>query len=140
MNIMKNLLFAIAMIISIQGFAQQTPQAMIDQFFKTYQTDPGQALEDLYANCPSIDLMKEQVQKTVESLEGFTADYLGKYHGYDAITSNTFTDRLETHTYLVRYGKQPLRYTFRFYKPGDTWVLHSFMMDDDFLKERDSGK
>jgi hypothetical protein len=39
-------------------------------------------------------------------------------------------DCFSIQTYLLKYDRQPLRLTFKLYKPGDKWIMYSFSYDD----------
>ena len=56
------------------------------------------------------------------------------------ILSSTDTSFFEPilKSYLVKYDRQPIRFTFQFYKPNKEWRIHSFKYDgniDDEIEE-----
>lgn len=56
-----------------------------------------------------------------------TLDYIGKYYGYEIITTKKFSESFELHSYLVKSDRQPIRFIFKFYKPNDKWVFFMHM-------------
>ena len=36
---------------------------------------------------------------------------------------------------MVKYDRQPMRFTFKLYKPNDKWILFSFKIDVDLDDE-----
>jgi hypothetical protein len=68
-------------------------------------------------------------------MEGLTEDFIGKYHGNDLIVEKGVSDSFLLLSYLVKFDRQPLRFTFQFYKPVDRWRIHSFQYDGNITNE-----
>jgi hypothetical protein len=134
-NIMKRLLLFALMLLSANCWAQQMPQQMIDAFFIAYKKDPGKAVKELYQTNVWTERIKDDIDNVANKLDGFTVDYVGKYYGYELITTKKFSESFELYSYLVKYDRQPIRFTFKFYKPNDKWVLYAFQFDDSFSEE-----
>ncbi len=132
---MKKLL--IVLLISISGnlFSQSSPQGLIDTFFATYEKDPGKAVKELYATNKWTERSKDDIDKVIGTVNSFTENYIGKYYGYETITKKKFAESFELYSYMVKYGRQPVRFIFKFYKPDDKWVLYSFALDDSLDSE-----
>lgn len=132
---MKKLL--IVLLISISGnlIAQSNPKEMINDFFITYEKDAGKAVKELYATNKWTERIKDDIDKIVGTVNGFTENYMGKYYGYEIITTKKFSESFELHSYLVKYDRQPIRFIFKFYKPNDKWVLYSYALDDNLDNE-----
>ena len=121
--------------LSMNCLAQQAPQQMIDTFFAAYKKDAGKAVKLLYETNPWTERIKDDIENIANKVNGFTLDYVGKYYGAELITSKKFSESFELYSYLVKYDRQPLRFTFKFYKPNDKWVLYAFQFDDEFSTE-----
>ena len=132
---MKKLLFIIALFASGSVYAQDTPDELIDKFFKTYETDAGQALRDLYKTNRWTERIQDQIEKLVNTVNGLTVDYIGDYYGNELIITKRLSDSFVLYSYLIKYDRQPLRFIFEFYKPNDKWVLYAFKMDDKINNE-----
>jgi hypothetical protein len=91
-------------------------------------------VRELYKTNVWTERIKDDIENIANKLNGFTLDYVGKYYGYELITTKKFSE-FELHSYLVRYDRQPIRFTFKFYKPNDKWMLYAFQFDDSFSKE-----
>jgi hypothetical protein len=132
---MKKLL--ILFLISISGnlFAQSSPQDLIDTFFTTYEKDAGKAVKELYATNKWTERIKDDIDKVIGTVNGFTESYMGKYYGYEIITKKKFSESFELYSYMVKYDRQPIRFIFKFYKPNDKWVLYSYALDDNLDAE-----
>jgi hypothetical protein len=127
----------IVLLISITGnvFSQSNPEDLIKNFFVTYEKDAGKAVKDLYATNKWTERIKDDIDKIIGTVNGFTENYMGKYYGYEKITSKKFAESYVLHSYLVKYDRQPLRFIFKFYKPNDKWVLLSYSLDDNLGSE-----
>jgi hypothetical protein len=132
---MKKLLIVLLISISVNLFAQSSPQDMINNFFATYEKDAGKAVRELYATNKWSERIKDDIDKIVGTVNGFTESYIGKYYGYEIITTKKLSESFELHSYLVKYERQPIRFIFKFYKPNDKWVLYSYTLDDNLDDE-----
>ncbi|UBM58891.1 hypothetical protein LAG90_19010 [Marinilongibacter aquaticus] len=126
--------FTILFLLSFAAFAQK-PSEMTARFFETYESGESiKALEELYANSPWL----ERIRDDVEKLKTQFADLpriVGSYNDKVLLYEKTVSDCFLIASYLVKYDRQPVRMTFEYYKPKSTWYLYSFSYDDDFLKE-----
>ena len=73
--------------------------------------------------------------KLKNQMEGLTEDFIGKYYGFELIAEKKITDSYILLSYLVKYDRQPLRFTFQYYKPNDEWRLYSFEYDGNLDAE-----
>ena len=132
---MKKLLFIFLISISGNLLAQSSPQGLIDTFFETYKKDAGKAVKELYATNKWTERVKDDIDKVIGTVNGFTESYMGKYYGYELITKKKFAESFELYSYMVKYDRQPIRFIFKFYKPNDKWVLYSYALDDSLDSE-----
>ena len=113
---MKKLLLISLISVSINLFAQNSPQDLINTFFTTYKKDAGKAVKELYATNKWTERIKDDIDKIIGTVNGFTESYTGKYYGYEIITKKKFAESFELHSYMVKYERQPIRFIFKFYK------------------------
>jgi hypothetical protein len=132
---MKKLLIILLLSLSGNIFSQSSPQNIIDSFFSTYEKDPGKAVKDLYATNKWTERVKDDIDKIIGTVNGFTETYMGKYYGNEIITTKKFSESFVLYSYLVKYDRQPMRFIFKFYKPNDKWVLYSYALDDSLDDE-----
>lgn len=132
---MKKIIVLIFLVFAFKGFSQNSPKELVDTFFETYKTNAGKAVQDLYATNQWTDRIKDDIDKIVGMVNGFTENYMGKYYGYELITKRKFAESFILYSYLVKYDRQPLRFIFKFYKPNDKWVLLSYSLDDNLGAE-----
>ncbi|RTQ52560.1 hypothetical protein EJV47_05990 [Hymenobacter gummosus] len=118
--------------------AQDTPDSLIDKFFKEYSKSPVQAVENLYSTNPWVSRKKDAVENLKGEIGKLTPDYVGKFYGYEPIVTRKIANSFVLRSYLIKYDRQPLRFTFEFYKANDKWFLFSFKFDtkiDDEIEE-----
>ena len=129
------MLCALMILVSGSVFAQSSPKNLIDNFFATYEEDPGKAVKQLYETNKWNERIKDDIDKIIGTVNSFTESYMGKYYGYEIITSKKFSESFELYSYLVKYDRQPIRFIFKFYKPDNEWVLYSYSLDDSLDDE-----
>lgn len=110
--------------------AQSSPEEYITKFFKTYQDEGStKALNELYETNKWVTKAEDAITNLKTQMEGLTVDYAGKFHGFELITEKKLSDSYVLFSYLAKYDRQPIRFTFQFYKPNKTWRLQSFEFD-----------
>lgn len=113
-----------------EGKPGKPPEEMVRIFFDLFEgRGPVTAVDYIFSNNPyiyekqdSVGALKEKVSK----LE----NVLGKYRGHILIEDLQFGDTIRTISYLVKYDRQPLRFTFIFYRANRRWVTYQFYFDD----------
>jgi hypothetical protein len=116
-------------------YAQQTPEELVDQFFNKYQTSGVLvALDQLYATNPWMKSNKDALEKVKSQLADFVK-LVGKYYNREFIVKKELGSSYVLLSYLVKYDRQPVRFTFEFYKPQNNWRIYSFAYDDSFDTE-----
>lgn len=120
----------------LHGQAQDTPESIITNFFKTYQEEgSSKALDDLYATNPWTSRIQDAINNIKNQLGRFDEELVGKYYGYEEIVTKKLGDSFLLKSYFLKFDRQFLRLTFQFYKPRDEWRLYSFKFDDSFDDE-----
>ncbi|UZR94260.1 hypothetical protein [Chondrinema litorale] len=83
---------------------------------------------------------QEGIDNVKDKLENFLG-LVGEYYGYDLITKKNVGENYELWSYIIKYDRQPLRFTFVLYRPKDKWQLQNFQFDDNLGDElKDAGK
>ena len=88
------------------------------------------ALDDLYATNPWILASQDDIISLKTQMAGLES-ILGDYHRYVRLAEKRVADCWVYLSYLVLYDRQPLRFEFQFYRPGEEWMTYSFSYDDD---------
>lgn len=119
-----------------QTSSSETPEEMMEIFFKKYKNEGATAaLNDIYKKNEWVNPASEDVQNLIRQMSGLTEDYVGKFYGYEMILEKKLSDSFILKSVLVKYGRQPLRFTFQFYKPNDKWVFYGFSYDANLTDE-----
>lgn len=133
---MKKLMLFCLLTSSLTVCAQDDPQKIIDQFFTLYKTKgANEAVDYIFSNNKWIvEESKDQIETVKFKLNG-TLKLLGKYYGFDLVNKKTIGEHMALYTFMVRYDRQPLRFSLLFYKPSNEWTLYNFSYDDGFGEE-----
>jgi hypothetical protein len=135
---MKHYIFSLIFVLTafaVSGqTAGETPETIIDNFFKVYEKEGAKAAVDIiytYGDS-SMQQSKEFVRDTLAS----TAKSMGgKYLGSEMINKVGASSSLTAYTYLVKFTYAPMRITFIFYKPKDKWMVQHFSFDTNLFSE-----
>ena len=129
-----SLMFIISSVTCIAQVTSDSPESILDNFFKVYQKEGAKAaVENIYTYS---DSSMQQSRDYVRDTLFHTAEPLGgKYLGNELIAKKVITPSLVAYTYIVKYGLAPIRLTFMFYKPRDKWMLQHFSFDSNLFSE-----
>ena len=135
-----NLYFlTLGLILTLSSFnlkAQDNPEIIIQDFFKNYESNgAGIAVDNLYATNPWTSRIQDAINNVKTQFERFNEDLVGKYHGYEKLTTKKLGESYALYSYFIKFDRQFLRLTFQFYKPDNEWRLASFKFDDSFDDE-----
>ena len=56
---------------------------------------------------------------------------MGKYYSSEVLHEGGIKSTFWSRWYIIRFERQPLMIYMEFYKPNDTWEVHSMRMDTD---------
>lgn len=121
-------------------YAQSTGKEITDRFFDLYKEDPTKAVDYAFATNKWMERNKDGVVKLKNQLSN-TLELIGDYYGYEQITEKSAGENFKLVSYLLRYDRQPLRFTFVLYRPNGEWQLQNFQFDDNVDEElEEAGK
>jgi hypothetical protein len=129
---MKNFVFALLISLSVApAYAQETSyNAVIEKFFTTFKKDgPDKAIDYIFSTNPYLDQSSEQVT-TIKLKLATAVAVIGDYYGYEAVIVKEIGMSMAIGTYMVKYKRQPLFFTFVLYKPDKTWQIQTLRFDD----------
>ena len=135
MRFLAVLVFCLSLLFSS---AQTSIDEITTEFFSLYSKSPQKAIDYAFS---SNKWMMDRKKDTVESIKRKVAgdiELLGKYYGYEKITSKSIGDSFVLVSFMVKYDRQPIRFTFVFYMPDNKWQLQNFKYDvalDEELEE-----
>jgi hypothetical protein len=139
---LKSILIIAFVFFTYLGNAQTNPKELADVFFNDYLKNGASiALDNLYSTNKWMNRATDALTNLKSQLEGLNEDYVGKYYGYELIVEKHLAESYVLLSYLVKYDRQPIRFTFQFYKPNDRWIIYSFQFDGDIDAEiEEAGK
>jgi hypothetical protein len=115
--------------------AQNTPEEMTDRFFETYSSNPVGAVDYIFStNRWMTERNKDGIENVKTQLTNFLG-LVGDYYGYEKITEKRVGESLKLVSFMAKYDRQPVRFTFVFYKPQDKWQVQNFQYDDNLDDE-----
>ncbi|MFY0601404.1 MAG: hypothetical protein JXR03_17145 [Cyclobacteriaceae bacterium] len=121
---------------TFNSVAQDNGQSLIDDFFSDYENKGVEvAVDKLYKTNPWTTRIQDAINNVKTQLSRYNEELVGKYYGHEPIVTKQLGNSYVLHSYLVRFDRQPMRFTFQFYKPDDEWRLYSFAFDDNFDDE-----
>ena len=106
-------------------FGQDREEAIIDEFFRLYKEDIEQAINYIYSTNDWIGVNSDAVIQLKGQLIQYSG-LVGEYLGEEFIWKSRLGESFSMFVYLVKYERQPFRFTFEMYKPRDKWILFSF--------------
>ena len=129
---MKRVLSILILLASANlAVAQKSETEILDQFFELYRTNSVEAINYLYSTNSWVSGDGDAVQNLKSQLKQFE-ELVGDYQGEEFIYKGGIGESFSTYIYLVKYDRQPIRFTFEFYRPKEKWILYSFKFDDNF--------
>ena len=132
---MKKAILTSLVLISLSTLQAQTKnenENITADFFKTYEKDPIGAYEKLFAG--NKWMQKSTLEGVKIKLQEYI-DQLGTYHGYESLSTTTAGKSYMLKSFLVKYERQPSRFTFILYKPEGKWQIQNFSYDNNLDDE-----
>jgi hypothetical protein len=132
----KLIFLVIAFLATLQVSGQDSPDEIVEKFFTKYKEDGSdEALDYLYDLNDWVSKDSDDIIALKLQMRNLTEDYVGKYYGYEHILDKHLSDCYELKSFVIKYGRQPLRFVFQFYKPNDIWIFHGFSYDANLTEE-----
>lgn len=110
--------------------AQKLSNPLSKEFFKLYEKAPNDALDFLFASNKWMEVKKDAVDNLKLKLRQATSR-MGAYIGYEQIGEVSIGSSVMIQAFIVKYERQPLRFTLKYYKPNDKWIILNFSYDED---------
>ena len=112
--------------------AQTTTEEFFNEFFTLYEKSPEEAISILSRD---FDLAYKQSFEFSKKKYLSNISQAGALNGYEKIMERSVGNSLKLVSYLLKYEKEPVRFTIIFYKPKDRWVIRRFQFDTDLKEE-----
>ena len=114
----KTLITLVSTFLLIQfSFSQSNQEGYLDlskSFFSKYQNQGfDKALDFIFSTNQYLNIKDDQVVNTKKKIKE-SSNLIGEFVSYNLITVKKATDDFVYCSYLVKYTRQPLRFTFIF--------------------------
>lgn len=114
--------------------AQTSPKEITDKFFSLYATDPIKAVDYAFSTNKWFDRQQDAVENLKTKLKDLVG-LCGNYCGFEVLSQKVSGASMVAQTFIVRYEREPVRFTFVFYKPKETWMVDKFAFDEGLGRE-----
>jgi len=119
----------------IPGLKAQTTTTLItNKFFKIYSIDPIKAVDFAFSTNKWFEQKQDDVSNLKSKLKNLI-DSCGAYCNYEKLTERTAGQSLIVITYLIKYERKPIRFTFTLYKADKFWQVNNFSFDENLGNE-----
>jgi len=117
-----------------KSFGQSTTTEITEKFFSIYTKDAIKAVDYAFSTNKWFDRQQDGVANLKNKLKT-TIDLCGEYYGYELLSEKTAGPSIKVITYIVKYDREPIRFTFFMYKVKGIWRVNNFSYDEDIDKE-----
>lgn len=114
--------------------AQTNSTAITDKFFEIFKSDPSKAMDYAFGTNPHLETEKLAIE-TLKNKYKTAVSNTGAYLGFEKITEKNIVDRYKVCSFLLRYDKMPIRFTFIMYRAKDTWCVNQLFYDNNMQIE-----
>ena len=121
--------------------AQDSIEEITHEFFRLYPTSPTKAVDYAFkTNSWILERNKDGIENVKNQLVN-AIELVGTFYGHEKITEKSIGHSYKLVSYMVKYDRQPIRFTFVFYKPQEKWQVQNFQFDDNLDDElEEAGK
>ncbi|WP_375238099.1 hypothetical protein [Aurantibacter sp.] len=130
----KIILITFVLFISNSLKSQTSTDEILNKFFVIYEASPFEAVDYVYSTNKWMERNIDGIEDVKNKMRTFLG-LVGEYYGYEEIVQNSIGEKYKLVSYIVKYDRQPLRFTFIFYKPKDKWQVQNFRFDDNLSDE-----
>jgi len=114
--------------------AQTESEDITDRFFQLFEKEPLQAMDYAFATNPYL-LTDTLAIETLKNKYSKATHVTGVYQGFEKIIEKSIGKSYKICSFLVRYQRIPLRFTFVFYRAQETWRVNQLYYDSNLLAE-----
>lgn len=130
-------LIALTCIVPDTVFCQATSKEILDRFFELYLEEGSDKAIDYVYSTNKWMIRNGEVIENIKTRLGKATSILGTYYGYEPIEEKQLGSNFARYTFLLRYDRQPIKFTFTLYRPNDRWQVHNLKFDDQLEDDLD---
>ncbi|MFN8430290.1 MAG: hypothetical protein U0V04_09945 [Spirosomataceae bacterium] len=119
------------LLISLASFGQiVTPKSSVDKFFKDIVSiGTDEAITQAFASNKWMAQNQDAIKNLQDQMATLTPDTFGNFYGHEVVKEKKLGESYMMYIVMARFDRQPIRFTFEFYKPSAKWVLHGLAFD-----------
>ena len=122
-------------ILASVSYAQSNPEDIINKFFDLYKNKGSDmAVDYVFSTNKWMDKNQDVVIEMKMRLKK-AINIIGNYYGYELITKKSLGQSYLLYSYVVKYERQPIQFTFILYKPDKSWQIQNLRFDDNLTEE-----
>jgi hypothetical protein len=133
MKLQFSLILLISLTLSLSALttqSQEKPEDITEKFFQLFQEKSSDDAIDyvfatnkwLFGEKTTQDNIKLQLKKGIA--------IIGQYYGYELISKKVLSESYVSLHYMLRYDRQPIKFTFILYRPNQSWQIQNLKFDD----------
>lgn len=109
---------------------------IVFEFFKEYDKDPDNALNNIFKSNDWLksNISTSQKDSLVSQISSITK-LLGNFNGYEILKVIDAGDSFKVISTIAKYERQPVRFNFLLYKPESEWQVQNFTYDLNIEEE-----
>ena len=109
--------------------------SLITDFYEKYEKDGVEtSFNHLFSSNKWMNINDTSLTGLKSEIENTLPD-LGEYLGYELIAKKSLGNDYILYSFLTKYERQPIRFTFIVYNINESWQLQNFKYDVDFDQE-----
>ena len=126
---MKQLFLFLIIFFPVIGFAQNTPEQLIEKFFQKYVAEsPDAAIDYIFSSNKYMDKSVGNIPEIKDRLRK-AVSLLDKYYSYEIFSKKILGESFTLIECMVKYERQPIQITFTLYKPENEWHFQNIKFD-----------
>lgn len=114
--------------------AQTNSDEITNQFFKLFEESPEKAVVYIFNTNKWMERDRDGIDNLKTQISGLKS-IVGDYYGFEFLKETNMGTSYKQISYIVKFDRQPIRFTFVFYKPKNNWQVQNFKFDDDLKEE-----
>jgi len=119
-----------SLILPFESKAQEGIDDILKTFFQYYgEGKTDQAVDYVFSTNTYLGSAQQQIIGIKEKLKTITS-VIGTYYGYEKVIQKEMGKSYIIVKCMVRHDRQPLFFSFMFYRPDQKWQLQSLRFDD----------
>ncbi|HOY33034.1 MAG TPA: hypothetical protein PKW80_14235 [Bacteroidales bacterium] len=119
-------------------YAQEKPEDITGHFFELFQANGSDAAFDYIFG--TNKWINKQLQESNKVKVKEILPMMGQYYGYELIEKKVISESYVVMIFMLKFDRQPTKFSFSLYKPKENWQLIEFKTADFRAQDDEAGK